>query len=132
MLAVQQTPASTQFTGDGHARTKIGQKVKDNSTEMTVGGGAGVATFGTLSNSSKIGNSLVKAVKTSKKLKLEKQTQILELFAKFKPMAKYVNNPIVRKAAGGLAGLSAITTLAGSSAKIVDTCSYLKSQNPNA
>ncbi|MCM1265860.1 MAG: hypothetical protein NC200_06640 [Candidatus Gastranaerophilales bacterium] len=132
MLTVQQSQTNTQFRGDKNHRPQIGQKVKDNSTEITVGGGAGLATFGTLSNSSKIGNNVVRAIKTSKKIKLEKQAQLLELCARFKPFARFANNPIVKKAAGGLAGLSAITTLAGSSAKIVDTCGYLRSQNPNA
>lgn len=132
MLTIQQSPSSNQTHFQGEKKAQIGQKVRDNSTEITVGGGAGLATFGTLSNSSKIGNNVVRAIKTSKRIKLEKQAQLLELCAKFKPLARFANNPLVKKAAGGLAGLSAITTLAGSSAKIVDTCSYLQSQNPNA
>jgi len=81
---------SPSFTSE--TRPSMKQRVKDNSTEMQIGGGAGVATFGTLSNSSRIGNSFVKAVKTSKNIKMEKQTQLLELAAKFKPLAKYVNS----------------------------------------
>ena len=131
MLPIQNSSHRTQnFAGERSQR--IGQTVRDNSTELTVGGGAGLATFSTIKNSSRIGNSLVKAVKSSKAIKVQKQAQLLELMAKFKPLAKYTNNPIVKGAAGGLAGLSAITTLVGSSAKIVDTCSYLQSQNPNA
>lgn len=129
MLPVQSSPMAQNFSGERAQR--IGQKVKDNSTELTVGGGAGLATFATIKNTSKIGNSLTRAIKSSKKIKVQKQAQLLELLGKFKPLAKFTNNPMVRKAAGGLAGLSAITTLVGSSAKIVDTCSYLKAQNPN-
>ena len=70
-----------------------------------------------------------KAIKGSQAIKAEKQAQILELLAKCKPLAKFVNNPIVRKGAGIFAGLSAATTLAGSTAKIVDTYGYLSSQN---
>ncbi|MCD8377944.1 MAG: hypothetical protein LUB59_04055 [Candidatus Gastranaerophilales bacterium] len=123
MLSVQSQPVSFQ-------KGEMRQKVKDNSTEITIGGGAGMATFGTLRNSSKIGTSLVQAVKSSKTMKAQKQTQILELIAKFKPLAKYVNNPIVKKSAGVLAGLSAATGLVGSSAKIADTCNFLTAQNP--
>jgi hypothetical protein len=126
--AVQQTPQT--FRGERTQRVR--QKVTDNSTEITVGGGAGLATFGTLRNSSKIGTSIVNAIKNSKNIKIEKQAQILKLLGKFKPLAKHVNNPIFVKVAGGLAGLSAMTTLIGSSAKILDTCTYLKSQNQSA
>ena len=118
------------YTGNGDR--KLGQRVKDNSTEITVGGGAGLATFGTLSKSSKIGNNLVNAVKTSKNIKAQKQAQILELIGKCKPFAKFVKNPVVMKVAGGLAGLSAATTLVGSVAKIADTYGYLSAQNPQA
>ncbi len=110
----------------------IRERVRDNSTEITAGGGAGLATFGTISQSSKIGNSVVKAVKTSKAIKVEKQAQLLELLAKCEPLAKFAKNPIVVKSAGALAGLSALTTLVGSAAKIADTTSYLTAQNPQA
>ena len=43
--------APISYTGDNE---KIGQRVKDRSTELTMGGGAGVAAFGTLNQSSKI------------------------------------------------------------------------------
>lgn len=115
------------YKGDGDH--KFGQRVVDNSTGLTVGGGAGLATFGTISQSSKIGNGFVKAIKGSKAIKAQKQAQILELIGKCKPLAKYVNNPLVRKGAGFLAGASALTTLAGSTAKIVDTYGYLSNQN---
>ena len=36
------------------------QKAQENSTEMAVGGAVGTATFATLKNSTKIGNSAVK------------------------------------------------------------------------
>ncbi len=116
----------------GETTHRIGERVRDNSTEITAGGGAGLATFATLNQSSKIGNGLVKAVKTSKSIKDVKQAQILELLGKCKPLAKYVNNPIVRKITGGLAGLSAATTLVGSTAKIADTYGFLTAQNPAA
>lgn len=116
------------YTGSDDKR--FGQQVKDHSTGIAVGGGAGVATFTTVRNSSKIGNSFIKAIKGSKAIKAQKQSQILELVGKCKPLAKFANNPIVKKAAGGLAGLSAVTTLIGSTAKIADTYGYLRDQNP--
>ena len=67
-----------------------------------------------------------------KAIQAEKQAQLLELLGKFKPLAKFTNNPIVRKVAGGLAGLSAATTLVGSTAKIADTYGFLTAQNPAA
>lgn len=119
--------SSTAYTGYHGEQFK--QKVKDNSSELTYGGGAGLATFGTINQGSKIGNNLVKAVKSSTKIKAQKQAQILDLIAKCKPLAKFVNNPIVKKGAGLFAGLSAATTLVGSTAKIADTYGYLSSQN---
>ena len=83
---------------------RLGDKVRENSTEMTVGGGAGLAAFGTINQSSKIGNSFVKAIKSAKNVKVEKQAQILELIAKCKPLSKFATNPIVKKIAGGFAG----------------------------
>ncbi|MCR5266665.1 MAG: hypothetical protein K6E29_08770 [Cyanobacteria bacterium RUI128] len=119
--------APIAYKGDGDRN--LGQRVVDNSTGLTVGGGAGLATFGTISQSSKIGNGFVKAIKGSKAIKVQKQAQILELLAKCKPLAKFANNPLVIKGAGILAGASALTTLAGSTAKIVDTYGYLSNQN---
>ncbi len=124
--------ATAPISYKGETVHRFGEKVRDNSTEITAGGGAGFATFATINQSSKIGNGLVKAVKGSKALKVEKQAQILELMSKFKPLAKFTNNPIVKKVAGGLAGLSAATTLVGSTAKIADTYSFLSNQNPMA
>ena len=121
--------APISYTGDNE---KIGQRVKDRSTELTMGGGAGVAAFGTLNQSSKIGNNLIKAVKTSKAIKAEKQAQLVKLLTKSGKLAKFATNPIVVKVAGGLAGLSAATTLVGSVAKIADTYGYLSAQNPQA
>ena len=121
--------APISYTGDNE---KIGQRVQDRSTELTMGGGAGVAAFGTLNQSSKIGNNLIKAVKTSKAIKAEKQAQLLKLLTKSGKLAKFATNPIVVKVAGGLAGLSAATTLVGSVAKIADTYGYLSAQNPQA
>lgn len=118
---------STAYTG--YRGEQFKQKVKDNSNELTYGGGAGLATFTTINQSSKIGNNLVRAVKTSTKIKAQKQEQILGLLAKCKPLAKFVNNPIVKKGAGIFAGLSAATTLVGSTAKIADTYGYLSNQN---
>ena len=99
------------------------------SKEMAYGGGAGAATFATISKSSKIGNSLTKAIQNSKMIKAEKQTQLIELLTKTR-FAKYAKNPLIIKGAGALAGLSALTSLVGSGAKIADTYGYLSSQNP--
>ena len=121
--------APISYKGEGE---RIQQRVKDNSTELTVGGGAGLATFGAINQSSKIGNSFAKALRNAKAVKSQKTSQILELIAKCKPLAKYANNPIVKKVAGGFAGLSAVTIMIGSTAKIADTYGFLASQNPAA
>lgn len=110
-------------------RPEFNQRAKNGSDEMLISGGAGIATFGALRNSSRIGNSLVSAVKTSKTIKATKQAQILKLLGKFKPLSKYVNTPIVKGVAGGLAGMSALVGLAGSFAKISDTCSFLQGKS---
>ena len=128
MLGVQLS--SPSFQGDANRVRPENRNVKDKSTEMQIGGGAGLATFGTLGNSSKIGNSLVRSIKSSTKIKAQKQAQLLELIGKFKPLAKFANNTAVKKVAGGLAGLSAVTGLVGSAAKIADTTTFLTAQNP--
>ncbi len=128
MLGVQLS--SPSFQGDANRVRPENRNVKDKSTEMQIGGGAGLATFGTLRNSSKIGNSLVRSIKSSTKIKAQKQAQLLELIGKFKPLAKFANNTAVKKVAGGLAGLSAVTGLVGSAAKIADTTTFLTAQNP--
>ena len=128
MLGVQLS--SPSFQGDANRVRPENRNVKDKSTEMQIGGGAGLATFGTLRNSSKIGNSLVRSIKSSTRIKAQKQAQLLELIGKFKPLAKFANNTAVKKVAGGLAGLSAVTGLVGSAAKIADTTTFLTAQNP--
>ncbi len=128
MLSVQLS--SPSFQGDANRVRPEHKNVKDKSTEMQIGGGAGLATFGTLRNSSRIGNSVVREIKRSSNIKVEKQAQLLELVGKFKPLARFANNPVVKKVAGGLAGLSAVTGLVGSAAKIADTTTFLTAQNP--
>ena len=120
MLGVQLS--SPSFQGDANRVRPENRNVKDKSTEMQIGGGAGLATFGTLRNSS--------SIKSSTKIKAQKQAQLLELIGKFKPLAKFANNTAVKKVAGGLAGLSAVTGLVGSAAKIADTTTFLTAQNP--
>lgn len=122
--------APISYQGDREAQ--LSRRVKDNSTELTVGGGAGLATFATINRSSKIGNSFMKALNNAKAVKSQKQTQILELVARCKPLAKYANNPIVKKVSGCFAGLSAATIMIGSTAKIADTYGFLRDQNPAA
>lgn len=115
------------FKGE-YDRSSLSEKARDNSTAMTLGGGAGVATFGTISNSSKIGTNMVKIINNSKNIKADKQAKILSILEHCKPLAGMAKNPIVKKVAGGLAGLSAATTLVGSTAKIADTYGYLANQ----
>lgn len=128
-MEVSFRPSAQQVSYKGENSQRFGQQIKDNSTELTLGGGAGLATFGTINKSSKIGNGFVRAIKGSQAIKAEKQAQLLELVAKCKPLAKFAKNPLVVKGAGILAGASALTTLAGSTAKIVDTYGFLSSQN---
>ena len=115
---------SVSYTGNN-----IGQTIKDNSTEMTYGGGAGLATVGAFNQSAKVGSRISKVIQTSKNIKADKQAKILSLIEKCAPLAKFAKNPVVKKVAGGLAGLSAATTLVGAGAKIVDTGGYLNSLN---
>lgn len=105
-------------------REQVRQKVKDNSTEMAVGGTVGTATFATLKNSSKIGNSAVKLVQESKIIQASNKAKILKIFEK----GKFFRHPMVKKIAGPLAGFAALSTVVGSASKIADTCSYLDSQ----
>ena len=119
--------APIAYTGQSD-RKHIADAAKDNSTAMTIGGGAGVAAFGTIRESSRIGNCAVRLINTSKKIKADKQQKILRILENCKPLAGFAKNPIVRKVAGGLAGLSAATTLVGSTAKIADTYGFLANQ----
>ena len=114
----------------GSKAQDIKQQINDNSTQMTREGAVGLATFGTIRNSSKIGNKFVNAVKTSKMIKADKQAKLLKLAGEFKPLAKHINHPVVKGIAGVLAGLSAATALVGSTVKIADTANYLKGLNP--
>ena len=109
----------------------VKEKVHDNSTQMTIDGSAGLATFGVIRNSGKIGNNVVRAIENSKAIKVDKQAKILKIISKCKHIAKFANNPVVKGTAGVLGGLSAATALVGSTAKIADTCSYLQGLNPH-
>ena len=104
------------------------QRAQENSTEMAVGGAVGTATFATLKNSTKIGNSAVKLVQESKLLQATKKAKILKIFGK----AKFLKNPVVQKIAGPLAGFAALSSVVGSASKIADTCTYLEGQRPIA
>jgi hypothetical protein len=52
------------------------------------------------------------------------KAKILKIFSK----GRFLNNPIVKKIAGPLAGFAAISSVVGSAAKIADTCNYLEGQ----
>lgn len=104
------------------------QRAQENSTEMAVGGAVGTATFATLKNSTKVGNSAVKLVQESKLLQASKKAKILKIFGK----AKFLKNPVVQKIAGPLAGFAALSSVVGSASKIADTCTYLEGQRPIA
>lgn len=104
------------------------QRAQENSTEMAVGGAVGTATFATLKNSTKIGNSAVKLVQESKLLQASKKAKILKIFGK----AKFLKNSVVQKIAGPLAGFAALSSVVGSASKIADTCTYLEGQRPIA
>ena len=121
-------PASAQISYKGNPYCAA-EKARDNGTGLAIGGGAGAVAMGTISKSSKIGNRLVKAVKRSKAIKVDRQAKLIELLTKTK-FAKLAKNPIVIKGAGALAGLSAATALVGSVTKIADTYGFLSSQNP--
>ena len=129
MDAIRSYNSTIQY---GSRAQDVKQHINENSTQMTREGAVGLATFGTIRNSSKIGNKLVNAVKTSKIIKADKQAKLLQLASRIKPLAKHLNNPIIKGTAGVLAGLSAATALVGSTAKIADTANYLKGLNPEA
>lgn len=98
------------------------QNVKENSGEIAVGGAVGTATFTTLRNSSRIGNSAVKLVQESQLIKASNKAKILKIFER----GKFMSHPIVRKIAGPLASFAALSSVVGSAAKIADTCQYLE------
>ncbi len=103
------------------------QAVKDNSTEMAVGGGVGAATFQTLRNGSKIGNSVTRLIQESKIIKASNKAKILKIFEK----SKFLRNPVIQKIAGPLAGFAGLSAVVGSATKIADTCQFLQ-QNSQA
>lgn len=107
---------------------KAKQGVRENSGEIAVGGAVGTATFSTLRNSSRIGNSAVKLVQESKLIQASKKAKILRIFER----GKFMSHPIVRKIAGPLAAFAALSTVVASAAKIADTCQYIEStKQPN-
>lgn len=108
----------------------VRQKINDNSTQLAVEGGAGAATMGAIRNSGKIGNNVVRLIKSSKTMQADKQAKLLKLVESCKPLAKFAKTPIVKKTAGLLGGVFAATSLVGSTAKIADTYSYLNGLNP--
>lgn len=118
------------YTGDREARLK--KSVSDNSTEITVYGGTATAGLTAVNRSAQIGNRFAQAVKNAKGIKVQRQEQILGLISKCKPLAKIANNPVVKGVTSIFAGLAAVTTLVGSTAKIADTYGFLSDQNPAA
>lgn len=125
---------NTRFVGVPHRGiskeqvTKAKQSVKENSTEMVVGGTLGAGTFQALRNSSKIGNSAMKLIQESKLIQASNKAKILKIFEK----GKFLKHPVVKKIAGPLAAFAALSTVVGSAAKIADTCQYIEGQRPIA
>lgn len=123
--------SNTTYTGIPHRgisperMQKAKQTVKDNSTEMAVGGGIGAATFQTLRNGSKVGNSVTKLIQESKIIQASNKAKILRIFEK----SRFLRNPVIQKIAGPLAGFAGLSAVVGSATKIADTCQYLHSQN---
>lgn len=108
----------------------VRQKINDNSTQLAIEGGAGAATMGAIRNSGKIGNNVVRLIKSSKTMQADKQAKLLKIMESCKPLAKFAKTPIVKKTAGLLGGVFAATSLVGSTAKIADTYGYLNGLNP--
>lgn len=102
---------------------KAKQTVKENSGEIAVGGAVGTATFETIRNSSRIGNSAAKLVQESKIIQASKKAKILKIFER----GKFMSHPIVKKIAGPLSAFAALSAVFGSAAKVADTCQYLQS-----
>lgn len=98
------------------------QTIKDNSTEMAVGGGVGAATFQTLRNGSKVGNSITKLIQESKVIQASNKAKILKIFEK----SRFLRNPVIQKVAGPLAGFAGLSAVVGSATKIADTCQFLR------
>ena len=121
--------SNTTFVGVPHRGIskeqvqKAKQSVKENSTEMTVGGTVGAATFQTLRNGSRVGNSITRLIQETKLIKASNKAKILKIFEK----GRFLNHPVVKKVAGPLAGFAALSTVVGSAAKIADTCQYIES-----
>lgn len=120
--------SNTTFVGVPHRGIskeqvqKAKQSVKENSTEMAVGGTVGAATFQTLRNGSRVGNSITRLIQETKLIKASNKAKILKIFEK----GRFLNHPVVKKVAGPLAGFAALSTVVGSAAKIADTCQYIK------
>ena len=121
--------SNTTFVGVPHRGIskeqvqKAKQSVKENSTEMAVGGTVGAATFQTLRNGSRVGNSINRLIQETKLIKASNKAKILKIFEK----GRFLNHPVVKKVAGPLAGFAALSTVVGSAAKIADTCQYIES-----
>ncbi len=121
--------SNTTFVGVPHRGIskeqvqKAKQSVKENSTEMAVGGTVGAATFQTLRNGSRVGNSITRLIQETKLIKASNKAKILKIFEK----GRFLNHPVVKKVAGPLAGFAALSTVVGSAAKIADTCQYIES-----
>ena len=103
---------------------EIKANIEDNSGKYAAGGGVGVATFGALRNSTKIGTRAVQTINESRILHAAKKAKILKIFSKF----KFLRNPMVQKIAGPLAAFAGLSAVTGSAVKIVDTCQFLKGE----
>lgn len=102
-------------------RTNVQQTVHDNSGKIAVGGAAGAATFATLRNSAKVSNKIVQTANNARGLQALNKSKILKIIAN----NKFLNNPVMRKIAGPLAGFAAFSSVVGSVAKVADTCNYI-------
>ena len=115
----------SNYSGVPHraiSREQVRKSFEENSGEIAIGSGVGTATFAALRNSAKVSERTVKLVNETKYIQAANKAKILKVFSKF----KFLNNPVVKKLAGPLAGFAGLSTLFASTAKIADTYSYLQ------
>ena len=108
-------------------RTTLGKVLSDHADGMALGGGAGMATFGTINQSTKVVNGVTKALQSAKGVKTANYENLIKVLGKIAP--KLAKNPWITKVAGGCATVMAVPTVVGSIASIANACGYIENQN---
>lgn len=108
-------------------RPTLGKVLSEHADGMALGGGASMATFTTINQSTKVVNGTMKVLQNAKGVKAANYENLIKVLGRIAP--KLAKNPWITKVAGGCATVMAIPTVVGSIASIANACGYI--ENPN-